>query len=78
MMKEMEMVNGGDTLDHVAGALMGVTVGAMVGSAAGFVAGAPGCVIGMGVGAVGGGVSCGILGISKVKNWVRQYLPTKK
>lgn len=77
-LNEMAAINGGDALDHAAGAVTGTTVGLMVGSGVGSIAGAPGVVIGMGVGAIAGGISCGILGINKVKSWLRSKLGTKK
>ena len=73
-LNEMAMVAGGETgdvMDHVGGAITGVTVGAMVGAGVGCVAGAPGCVIGMCVVSVGCGVAGGVVGLNKVGNWVR-------
>ena len=74
-LNEMAVINGGgDTLDHVAGALTGVAVGGMVGCGVGSIAGAPGCVVGMIVGAGGCGVAGGIAGHTKIRNWVREKL----
>lgn len=73
-LNEMAMVVGGETgdvMDHVGGAITGVTVGAMAGAGVGCVAGAPGCVIGMCVGAVGCGVAGGVVGLDRVTSWVR-------
>ena len=77
-LNEMAMVNGGgDTLDHVAGAVTGVTVGAMVGFGVGSIGGAPGAVIGMCVGAAGCGTAGGYYGITKIKSWLRKKLGKK-
>lgn len=73
-LNEMAMVTGGETgdaMDHVAGAVAGVTAGAMAGAGIGCIAGAPGCVIGLCVGAVGCGVTGGVVGINKVRSWIR-------
>ena len=70
-LNEMAMVTGGDTIDHVAGAVTGVTAGAMVGCMVGSIAGAPGAVIGLCVGAVGCGTAGGYFGLTKIKNWIR-------
>lgn len=75
-LNEMEkVIGGGDTLDHVCGAVTGATVGMMVGTGIGSIAGAPGCVVGLIAGGVGGGVAGGYFGISKIKNRVKEHLP---
>jgi outer membrane lipoprotein SlyB len=76
-LNEMAEINGGDTLDKVAGALTGVAVGGMVGCGVGSIAGAPGCVVGMIVGATGCGVAGGIFGITKMKKWLKEHLPSR-
>ncbi|MBP5169354.1 MAG: Blp family class II bacteriocin [Oscillospiraceae bacterium] len=72
-LNEMELVTGGgDTLDHVAGAVTGVVSGAMVGCVVGgTVGGAVGAVVGSAAGAIGCGVTFGIYGIKKVKSWFK-------
>ena len=50
----------------------------MVGCGVGSIVGAPGCIVGTIVGATGGGVAGGILGHTKIRNWVREHLPFKK
>ena len=76
-LNEMEtVIGGGDTLDHVAGAVTGVTVGMMVGAGVGSIAGAPGVVVGMIVGGTGCGVAGGIFGITKMKSWLKEHLPS--
>ena len=70
-LEEMEAISGGDTMDHVGGAITGATAGAMAGGMVGCIAGAPGCVIGVVVGGVGGGVAGGIAGLRKMRSWVR-------
>ena len=77
-LNEMAAVNAGDTLDKVAGALAGVAVGGMVGCGVGSIAGAPGCVVGMIAGATGCGVAGGIFGITKIKSWLKEHLPSIK
>ena len=78
-LNEMAVIDGGgDTLDHVAGALAGVAAGGMVGCGVGSIGGAPGCIVGTIVGATGGGVAGGILGYTKIRNWAREHLPFKK
>ena len=67
-LNEMEMVTGGDVLDHVEGAFDGGVVcgisGLIVG---GIIGGGPGAAIGFGAGAVGGGIAGGILGLSGIR-----------
>ena len=76
-LNEMEIViGGGDTLDHVAGALGCGTVGMMVGAGVGSIAGAPGCVVGLIVGGTGCGIAGGIFGINKMKSWLKEHLPS--
>ena len=77
-LNEMEtVIGGGDTLDHMAGAVTGATVGMMVGTGIGSIAGAPGCVVGLIAGGVGGGVAGGIFGITKIKSWLKEHLPSR-
>ena len=76
-LNEMATVNGGDTKDHVAGAITGVTAGSMVGGIVGSIAGAPGCVVGIVVGGTGCGIAGGIFGITKISNWLKEHLPSK-
>ena len=74
-LNEMETVTGGDTLDHVAGALTVGTAGMLVGAGIGSIAGAPGVVIGAVAGAAGGGTVGGIFGFSKIRSWLREHIP---
>jgi len=68
-LEELEAINDGDTMDHVAGAL---TIG---GAGIGSIAGAPGVVIGAVVGAAGGGTVGGIFGYKKIRSWLREHIP---
>ena len=72
-LNEMATVTGGgDTMDHVGGAITGVTAGAMAGCLVGSIAGAPGAIVGTVVGASGCGVAGGVLGLKKVRSLIRQ------
>ena len=84
-LNEMAIINGGDTLDHAAGAAVGATVGAIavgatvgaiaVGTAGAVLAGAPGAIFGVCAGAIGGGVAGGTAGIKKIKGWFQRLIP---
>ena len=75
-MNEMEtVIGGGDTLDHVAGALTGVAVGMMVGAGVGSIAGAPGVAVGVVAGGTGCGIAGGIFGFTRIRDWAREHLP---
>ena len=74
-LNEMEMGNGGDVWDHVAGAEVGFAMGALAGmgvgaAVGGAVAGVPGALTGMqvgiAVGAIGGAVYGGIVGCDSI------------
>ena len=76
-LNEMAAVNGGDTKDHVTGAVVGATVGGILGAGVGTVFGAPGVIFGTIAGATGGGVTGGALGFNRIKNWFKSILPNK-
>ena len=74
-LNELENVTGGGVLDHVFGAITGLTAGTMVGGMVGSVGGAPGCIIGGIFGGVGGGVAGGILGLDKSCELLKKIVP---
>jgi len=70
-LNEMETVNGGDAMDHIAGAVMGFGIGGLAGLGVGSaVAGPVGAPVGAFVGCVGGAVAGGIVGADKAANAV--------
>ncbi len=75
-MDELEMVNGGDAMDHVMGAVIGGEYCAVAGFLGGLLAAGPvGAVAGFGGGLVAGGVAGGIAGEQGLGKILRTVTP---